>query len=182
MSRYHRSAERMRRWGWVAIALSLPSLAFIGAWLYESVVYGWGPDVFLLTVFGLPAVLVLVGGRMLLLGYDLRDGATFGRPLPARLLGWGAAYSDPPGHVLRSLVGFGFSAFFLLTTTTLFGFRCAPRSKAYLAAMKSDLKNFVLAEESYFVDNNTYGDIPYIIRTPGGRVPSEPGGLACDEP
>ncbi len=33
----------------------------------------------------------------------------------------------------------------------------ATKQKAYVAAMKSDLKNFVTSEESYFLDYNTYG-------------------------
>ncbi len=33
----------------------------------------------------------------------------------------------------------------------------ATKEKAFVAAMKSDLKNFVTAEESYFADYNTYG-------------------------
>ena len=32
----------------------------------------------------------------------------------------------------------------------------ATKNKAYLAAMKSDLRNLVTAEESYFADNVTY--------------------------
>jgi prepilin-type N-terminal cleavage/methylation domain-containing protein len=32
----------------------------------------------------------------------------------------------------------------------------ATRSKAYVAAMKSDLRNLVLAEETYFADNVVY--------------------------
>ncbi len=33
------------------------------------------------------------------------------------------------------------------------------KEKAYVAAMKSDLRNLVTAEESYFADNMTYGSI-----------------------
>ena len=33
----------------------------------------------------------------------------------------------------------------------------ATKEKAFVAAMKSDLKNFVTAEESYFADYNQYG-------------------------
>ncbi len=33
------------------------------------------------------------------------------------------------------------------------------KEKAYVAAMKSDLRNLVTAEESYFADNLTYGSI-----------------------
>jgi prepilin-type N-terminal cleavage/methylation domain-containing protein len=32
----------------------------------------------------------------------------------------------------------------------------ATKDKAYIAAMKSDLRNLVTAEESYFADNTTY--------------------------
>jgi type IV pilus assembly protein PilA len=35
----------------------------------------------------------------------------------------------------------------------------ATKEKAYIASMKSDLKNLVTAEEAYFADNMTYGDL-----------------------
>ena len=37
------------------------------------------------------------------------------------------------------------------------------KDKAYIAAMKSDLKNFVLAEESYFADESSYGSSANVV-------------------
>ncbi len=39
----------------------------------------------------------------------------------------------------------------------------ATKQKAYVAAMKSDLKNFVTSEESYFADYNTYGTAANVV-------------------
>ncbi len=37
------------------------------------------------------------------------------------------------------------------------------KQKAFVAAMKSDLKNFVTSEESYFADYNTYGSATNVV-------------------
>ena len=59
----------------------------------------------------------------------------------------------------------GFTLIELLIVVVIIGILAAiaipkfasTKEKAYIAAMKSDLKNFVTAEEAYFSDQNTYG-------------------------
>ena len=65
----------------------------------------------------------------------------------------------------------GFTLIELLITVVIIGILAstaipkfsATKDKAYLAVLKSDLRNFVLAEEAYFADYGTYGTSTNVV-------------------
>jgi prepilin-type N-terminal cleavage/methylation domain-containing protein len=78
----------------------------------------------------------------------------------------------------------GFSLIELLIVVVIIGILAAiaipkfanTKEKAYIAQMKSDLKNLASAQESYFADKNTYADATQIAGDPYKWVVS--GGAA----
>jgi len=137
--------ERLRRWGWVRVALGAPGLVLL-------LVYG-GPAyqdmglvaVFLLSMLAWP---ILFGARMLLIAHYASDEALSATPSLASVrLGLGPILT---AFVL--FVGVGILA--------VPACGCSTREKAYQAAMKSDLKNLASQQEIYFSDYGRYSTEP----------------------
>jgi hypothetical protein len=75
------------------------------------------------------------------------------------------------GQILVSVVwGVPFIA---IVFSSVFPYCGGPKEKAYVAAMKSDLRNLAEAEESCLADNKTYAitiDTAWFVSTPGVTV------------
>jgi hypothetical protein len=198
--------ERLRRWGWVSVAIGLPGAALLGYEGYIMYVDYHEPsmaEVFM--VFALLAPLV-VGVRMIMSGYRSEHGDGSAERASPREEEPSVPQSAPRHPVIRPT--------------------CSTREKAYEAAMKSDLKNLASQQEIYFSDYYAYsssfeelaftnidgvtvhvvattsgwtanawhaalgqnvgcamfyGDVDFVLRTGGGRVPTEPGEYVCDD-
>ena len=197
-----RRRERLRRWGWVVVALGLVGPAVLVEWSLST----WGDvDLDTALIGAVLAIPVLFGARMVVSGHSAS---------PARV-----RFHLGPLLTLAALIG----GFFYLAIPTC---ACTTRARAYGAAMKSDLKNLASQQEIYFSDNQTYsvsqrdlgfvnsdgvrvdivaspsgwaarawheavgphlgcalywGEAPSLLSTGSGRTPSEPGVLDCDE-
>ena len=72
----------------------------------------------------------------------------------------------------------GFTLIELLIVVVIIGILAAiaipkfadTKRKAYVTAMKSDLKNMVSAAEAYFSDNNTYANFPAPVGSAGVSI------------
>ena len=192
--------ERLRRWGWVVVALGLIGPAVLVEWSVST----WGSvDLDTAIIACVLAIPVLFGVRMVVSGHSAS---------PGRL-----RYHLGSLVALVALVG----GFFYVAIPT-----CACSPAGYGTMVTSDLKNLASQQEIYFSDNRAYsvsqsdlmfvpsngvrvdivaspngwaarawheavgshlgcalywGDAPSMLPTGSGRLPREPGEIACDE-
>src|SRR6266699_3053644 len=91
----------------------------------------------------------------------LANHTRFSRP-PAVPSSWSASSSTEP--IMKTSLKKGFTLIELLIVVVIIGILAAiaipkfanTKTKAYTAAMKSDLRNLVTAEESFFSDSSSY--------------------------
>jgi hypothetical protein len=144
--------ERLRRWGWVGVALGLPGLGLLGYTAYIALIEGpFSWEVFL--VSALLASPLPIGARMIARGWGMSDSRLASDP-------WVRANTRRgPFLTLAALFAGGFGVFALSMPAC----GCSTREKAYVAAMRSDLKNLASQQEIYFSDHRTYSADPVAL-------------------
>jgi len=156
-------AEKVRRWGWVSVALGLPGAS--QAVLYASALAGDGgrPNGFVVALLALLTAPTLLGARMIWVGHrverpDPAHESPERRPGPRRSHRSDRRFPSPRSTVASALLGL--CVFAVLAATAIPGCGCSTRQKAYTAAMKSDLRNLASQQEIFFADHDRYTHDP----------------------
>jgi hypothetical protein len=137
--------ERLRRWGWVSVALGLPGLG-LNAWAaYHGVTGSSGAVGFLMVEGALLALPLALGVYMIVTGFDGADETV-------------AAVRSIRGRVAKgAFVTLAIAVGgVVVMSAPLCG--CSTRAPAYAAAIRSDLKNLASQEEIFFSDHRTYSE------------------------